>query len=117
MRAAPELMSDLVTSIDDSNAASELSGGETPYLLDFSAEWCGPCKQMAPIIEAIAREYQGKLRVGMVDVEASPNTAARFGIMSVPTFVILARDGAESTRFNGAVPRRKLDEAIVKVVG
>ncbi len=110
-------MSDLIVPIDDGNSASEVSRGETPYLLDFSAEWCGPCKQMAPIIEAIAREYQGKIRVGLVDVEASPQTAARFGVMSVPTFVILARDGAEAARFNGAVPRRKLDEAIVRVVG
>jgi thioredoxin 1 len=110
-------MSDLIIPIDDGNCASAAAPGENPCLLDFSAEWCGPCKQMKPIIEAIARDYQGKLRVGMVDIEASPNTAARFGVMSVPTFVILARDGAEAARFNGAVPRRMLDEAIGKVVG
>ena len=110
-------MSELIVSIDDGNAASEIARGGTPLLLDFSAEWCGPCKQMAPVIEAVAREYQGRLRVGMVDVEASPQTAARFGVMSVPTFVLLSADGKEATRFNGSVARRKLDEAIGKVAG
>lgn len=110
-------MSDLIVPIDDANSGSELSRGDGPYLLDFSAEWCGPCKAMAPIIEAVAREYQGKIRVGMVDVEASPQTAARYGVMSVPTFVILSRDGKESARFMGTVARRKLDEAIGKVLG
>lgn len=110
-------MSELIVPIDDGNSESEISRGGAPLLLDFSAEWCGPCKQMAPIIEAVAREYRGKLRVGMVDVEASPQTAARFGVLSVPTFVILSADGKEATRFNGAVPRRKLDEAIGRVTG
>lgn len=108
-------MSDDVIEITEDNYESEVGGSQTPYLLDFSAEWCGPCKKMAPIIEELASQYQGRLRVGHVDIEASPVTAARFGVMSVPTFIFL-KEGKQANQFIGAVPRQTLDEAIHKVI-
>lgn len=73
-------------------------------LVDYYADWCGPCKIMSPIIEEIAKEYSGKLNVKKVDVEAENDTAARLGVMSIPTF-ILFKDGKEVDRKIGAMPK------------
>ncbi len=108
--------SESILTVTDENFDAEIASGGRPCLLDFSAEWCGPCRQMAPLVEALARDWDGRLRVGLVDIENSPSTAARFGVMSVPTFVFLRRDGSEAQRFMGSVPRARLEEAIRKVV-
>jgi len=107
---------DPIVTITDGNFESEVTDSGTPFLLDFSAEWCGPCRQMAPLVKEIALAWEGRLGVGLVDIEQSPGTAARFGVMSVPTFVFLGRDGVEAARFVGSVPRDRLAEAAGKVV-
>lgn len=73
-------------------------------LIDFYADWCGPCKVMAPIFEELEKEYQGKVTFRRVDVEAEGDLAARYGIMSIPTFVLL-KDGKEVDRQIGAKPK------------
>ena len=74
--------------LTDNNFEAEISKATLPVLVDFAASWCGPCRMMAPIIEEIAKEYEGKLIVGKVDVDKSPKTAQKFNVMSIPTLII-----------------------------
>lgn len=74
--------------LTDSNFETELAKATLPVLVDFYADWCGPCKMLSPIIEDITNEYKGKLIVGKVDVDQSPKTAQKFNIMSIPTLII-----------------------------
>ena len=77
---------------------------DTPVLIDFFAEWCGPCKMMAPVLDEVARDYAGKLKVVKVDVDESGEIAARFGVTAMPTFVVV-KDGIETYRRIGAAPK------------
>jgi len=81
---------------------------EVPVLVDFYADWCGPCKMMAPILDEFARDNTGRILVGKLDTDAAPAVSARLGIRGIPT-LILFRDGAEAARQTGAVARSGLD--------
>lgn len=100
---------------NDTNFDSEVMQSGTPVLVDFSATWCGPCKKLEPIVDEIAGEYQGKLKVVKVDVDKSPSLAARFGVMSVPT-VILFNGGAVKEQIVGLVSKRALADKVNQVV-
>ena len=115
-RAYNSLMENHVIEVTDSNFASEVARSETPVLVDFSAEWCGPCKKLAPVVADLARQYEGRLKVGHLDIEQSPATAAQFGVMSVPTLIFF-KDGKPAGQLIGGVSRRQLEEAIQKVIG
>ncbi len=78
-----------VLDVKDGNFEEEVLRSSVPVVLDFSAEWCGPCRKMAPIMEEIATEYEGKAKVGTVDVGLAQETTLRFGILSVPTVVFI----------------------------
>lgn len=104
-----------VVEITDANFDSEVVKSSLPVLLDFSAEWCGPCKKLAPLVAELAREYKGKIKVGHLDVEASPATAAQFGIMSVPTLLFF-KAGSKEQQLIGLVSRKDLESAIQKVI-
>ncbi|HEY0591888.1 MAG TPA: thioredoxin [Thermoanaerobaculia bacterium] len=80
-------------------------------LVDFSAEWCGPCKAMMPVVEKIAADYDGKLAVYTVDIDNDPEIAARHGVMSVPTMLVM-KDGRAVERIVGAVSERDLRRKI-----
>jgi thioredoxin 1 len=80
-------------------------------LVDFSAEWCGPCKTMMPVVEKIAADYEGKLSVYTVDIDVDPEIAARHGVMSVPTMIVM-KDGSAVERIVGAVSERDLRKKI-----
>jgi len=108
-------MSENIVQINDDNFETEVVSSETPVLLDFSAEWCAPCKQLAPVVADLARQYEGKLKVGHVDVEVSPATAAQFGVMSVPTLIFF-KGGKPANQMIGAVSRRVLEQAIQRVI-
>lgn len=73
---------------NDSNFESEVLQASVPVLVDFSATWCGPCRTLAPVIDELAGDYEGKAKVGKVDIDQAQETAAKFGIMSVPTVLI-----------------------------
>ena len=80
-------------------------------LVDFWADWCGPCKMLAPVIEELAERYDGEVKVCKVDVDASPELAMRFGVMSIPT-VIAFRDGDETGRRIGVQPMEELEKLL-----
>lgn len=72
----------------DQNFATEVLGSDVPVLVDFTATWCGPCRQLAPIVDAIANEFQGKVKVGKVDIDENQEITARYGVRSVPTVIV-----------------------------
>ncbi len=101
-----------VLEINDLNFDSEVLKSSVPFLLDFSAVWCGPCRVLAPVVEKLADEYQGKARVGKLDIDDSPAVASKFGIRGVPT-VLVFKDGKESGRHVGVTSK----EVLVKLLG
>ncbi len=104
-----------VVAVNDDNFQSEVMESDQPVLVDFSAEWCGPCKQLAPLVEEIAKDYNGRLKVAKIDVEESQQTAMKYGILSVPTLLFL-RKGKVADQLVGNHPRQVLEERIAKVL-
>ena len=99
--------------VTDSNFQNEVLRSDKPVLLDFWAEWCGPCKMISPLVEELATEYDGKLKVGKVDVDSNQQTSMQYGIRSIPTLLIFKR-GKVVDQLIGAVPKKMLAEKIAK---
>lgn len=99
--------------VTDSNFQNEVLNADKPVLIDFWAEWCGPCKMIAPVVEELAREYDGKLKVGKVDVDSNQQVSMQFGIRSIPTLLIF-KQGKVVDQLVGAVPKKMLVEKITK---
>lgn len=97
--------------VDDANFQVEVINSEKPVLVDFWAIWCGPCKMIAPVVEELAKEYDGKLKVTKMDVDANPQTAMKFGIRSIPTLMVF-KGGKVVEQIIGAVPKRHLVEKV-----
>jgi len=93
--------------VSDQNFKSEVLEAQTPVLVDFWAVWCGPCKMIAPLVEELAKEYDGKLKVAKMDVDANPKTSMDFGIRSIPTLLVF-KGGTVVEQIIGAVPKSKL---------
>jgi thioredoxin 1 len=103
-----------IVEVTDGNFQNEVLQSPTPVLVDFWAEWCGPCRALAPTIEQVATERVGSLKVCKVDVDGSPNTAAQFGIRSIPT-ILLFSGGQPVGQLVGNVPKGAIDELLKKV--
>ena len=100
-----------VAEFTDQNFEQEVLKSNQPVLVDFWAEWCMPCRMLAPTIEKIAKEYAGKVKVGKVDTDANRDIALKYSISNIPT-VILFRDGQASQRFVGLRPEKDFKEAL-----
>lgn len=101
--------------ITDENFQKEVNESSLPVLVDFYADWCGPCKMMAPLVGQLAEEYGGKCKVGKCNVDENPQTASMFKVMSIPTF-ILFKDGKAVDSIVGAVSKTALEEKIKQVL-
>ena len=99
------------TAITDDQFEAEVINSGTPVLVDFWAEWCGPCKAVAPTLEELAEDYDGRLKIVKVDIDENREAATRFGIRSIPS-LLLFKDGAEVDRILGALPKQQLAEKI-----
>ena len=104
-------MAENTITITDDNFATEIEGGSGLSMVDFWAAWCGPCRMVAPIVEQLAGEYEGKVRVGKVDVDANPRVAAKFNIRSIPS-ILFFKDGQHVDTVVGAVPKPALERKI-----
>jgi thioredoxin 1 len=98
-------MADMVQ-LTDATFTDTISGSQ-PVLVDFWAEWCGPCRMVAPVLEEIAGEYPEKITIGKLNIDENPQTPARFDVMSIPT-MILFQDGVEKKRIVGARPKHAM---------
>ena len=101
--------------VSDSNFDQVVLQAKTPVLVDFWAAWCGPCRMVAPVVEELAKEYDGKVSFAKVDVDQNPKTASKYGIMSIPTLIIF-KDGNPMSNIVGFRPKadlkQKLDAAL-----
>ena len=100
-------MSENISEFTDQNFEKDVQKSNLPVLIDFWAVWCGPCKAIAPVLEEIATEYAGKIKVGKVDVDKNQNTAMKYGVRSIPT-LLLMKDGEVINQLVGAVPKSNI---------
>jgi thioredoxin 1 len=101
-----------VLEVTDETFESKVLKATQPTLVDFWAAWCGPCRMVAPVVEAVAKEYGDRMQVLKMDVDANPKTPQSFGIMGIPT-LILFKDGVEATRIIGYRPKETLVEELL----
>jgi thioredoxin 1 len=108
------MASDAVAAVTDATFQSEVLESQVPTLVDFWAPWCGPCRMLAPTVEALAREYAGKVKVVKVNVDENPRTAQAYRIMSIPT-LLLFRNGTVVEQVLGNVPKPRIEAVLQKV--
>ena len=100
-------MNDLLKHVSDSSFDKDVLQADKPVLVDFWAEWCGPCKSFAPVLDEVAKEYQDRLTVAKLDIDSNPSTPGRYGIGGIPT-VILYKDGQAAAQSVGAMSKSRL---------
>ncbi len=104
-------MSDTIVHVTDANFEEEVLQSDVPVLVDYWAEWCGPCKMIAPVLEEIAKDYDGKVKICKMDVDANRDTPQKFGIRGIPTLMMFKGGNAEATKV-GALSKSQLSEFI-----
>ena len=109
------MASDKVMTFGDENFDAEVLKSDIPVLVDFWATWCAPCKAIAPLVDAIAEEYETRIKVGKVNVDDNPGTPGKYGVRGIPT-LILFKGGVVVDQVVGAVPKAQLEALIKKVL-
>ena len=110
------MASDSVIELTDDNFEQEVMSAEVPVLVDFWAEWCMPCRMLAPTIEDLATEFAGRIKVGKVDADANREVSAKFGISAIPT-IILFKGGEIVHKFVGGTSKQQFAQELEKVAG
>jgi thioredoxin 1 len=105
-----------VGKVSDADFEAEVLKATSPVVVDFWAEWCGPCKQIAPALEEIAGTLGAKVKIVKLNVDENPATASKYGIMSIPTLMVF-KNGKEASRQVGAGPKQKLEQWITSAAG
>ncbi|MFI5183705.1 MAG: thioredoxin [Vicinamibacteria bacterium] len=109
-------MNDKIVVLTTANWENEVLQSKDPVLVDFWAEWCAPCRMIAPLVEAVAEEYAGRLRVGKLDVDESPEVAGRYDIRSIPSLLVF-KGGQVVEQRVGALPKQELARLVDRYVG
>jgi thioredoxin 1 len=109
------MASDKLLEVTDDNFESDVLKSSTPVLIDFWAAWCAPCRAIGPHVDALAQQYEGKIKVGKCDIDANPQTPSRYDVRSIPT-LLMFKDGQVVGQVVGAVPKTKLEELIKRAL-
>ncbi|GAA4107041.1 thioredoxin [Streptomyces hundungensis] len=104
-----------VDEVTDETFAEEVTGASLPVLVEFTADWCGPCRQLAPVLGALAKEEAGRLKIVVLDVDRNPETTTRYGILSAPTLMVFV-DGEPVKSMVGSRPKRRLQQELADVI-
>ena len=102
-------------SVTDATFDEEVKNSDIPVVVDFWAEWCGPCKQIGPVLEELSEKYEGKIKIAKVDVDHNPSTAAAMGVRGIPALFIF-KDGQVFSNRTGAAPRASLQSWIEEAI-
>jgi thioredoxin 1 len=102
-------MSELISKVTDDSFETDVLKSSTPVLVDYWAEWCGPCKMIAPVLEDISKEYQGRLRIAKLNIDENPQTPPKYGIRGIPTLMLFKGGEVEATKV-GALSKSQLTQ-------
>jgi thioredoxin 1 len=108
-------VADGILTLDDANFDESVGAAETTLVIDFWAEWCGPCKMIAPVLEDIAKEHAGRVQIAKLNVDDNPNVARRYDVMSIPTLLVFA-EGTVRKRLVGAKGKAQLLEELSEFI-
>lgn len=101
--------------LSDTNFEKEVLQSDIPVMVDFWAEWCAPCRVIEPLVEELAKQYSGKIKVGKMDVDQNPQSSMNYGIRSIPTLLFF-KDGKAVDQLLGAVPKNQIEEKLTELV-
>jgi thioredoxin 1 len=109
------MASEMIANVTDASFENDVLKSKEPVLIDFWAPWCGPCRAIAPVVEQLAKEYEGKVKMVKVNIDDNPRVPTQYDVRSIPT-LLLFKDGKVLGQIVGAVPRPKIEELVKKAL-